>query len=319
VQFTTDLSAIIDKEKDFLLIGGGSNMLLLNPLEKLVIHVNTKGKEIIKRHKNEVWIQVQAGENWHDFVLWCLDNNFGGVENLALIPGKVGASPIQNIGAYGVEVKDVIEEVHYIDIATNKKMSLLNIDCLFGYRDSIFKKELKGEIVITSVIFKLTTTNHKIKIAYGAIQAKLEERKITKPNIKDVADAVISIREEKLPDPKNIGNSGSFFKNPIISIHRFKDLQKKFPTIPSYPVYELNPNSELRVQNLKLAAGWLVDQCGYKGKRIGDAGVHENQALVLVNYGNATGKAILSLAYLIQKGVEEKFGVSLEMEVNVVS
>jgi len=304
------------------LIGGGSNMLLLNDIEKLVIHIDTKGKEIIKQDKQQVWVQVQAGENWHEFVLWCLENGFGGVENLALIPGNVGTSPIQNIGAYGVEVKDVIEKVHYIDIATNKKQILLNKECQFGYRESIFKKELKGKTVVTSVVFKLSTTNHKKNVAYGAIQTKLTEKEINNPTIKEIANAVICIREEKLPDPKKIGNSGSFFKNPIISINKFKDLHERFPTIPNYPVYELQPNSKSRMQNselVKLAAGWLVDQCGYKGKRIGDAGVHEKQALVLVNYGNATGKGILSLAHFIQNSVKEKFGVTLEMEVNLVT
>ncbi len=303
------------------MLGGGSNILLTKDVEKLVIHVNTKGKEIIKENKQHVWVQVQAGENWHEFVLWCLEKSFGGVENLALIPGNVGTSPIQNIGAYGVEVKDVLEQVHFIDIATNKRKTLLNKDCLFEYRDSIFKKELKGKIIITSVVFKLTTGKHKIKIEYGAIQSKLKEYNIGKPSIKEVASAVISIREEKLPDPEKIGNSGSFFKNPIISSEKFKDLQERFPAIPNYPVYEINPDSKPKIQNpklVKLAAGWLVDQCGYKGKRIGDAGVHKNQALVLVNYGTATGKDILALAKEIQQTVQKKFDVSLEMEVNII-
>lgn len=303
------------------MLGGGSNMLLLNDLKKLVIHIDSNGKDIIKKDQKHVWVQVQAGENWHEFVLWCIENDFGGVENLALIPGNVGSSPIQNIGAYGVEVKDILEQVHYVTTATNEKETLLNKACQFGYRDSIFKKELKEKIVITSVVFKLTTSNHKINIDYGAIKLKLEEQKIKKPSIKDVANAVISIREEKLPDPKKMGNSGSFFKNPIISIKKLKDLQEKFPTIPNYPVYEIKPNSKSLVLNselVKLAAGWLVDQCGFKGKRIGDAGVHEKQALVLVNYGNATGKAILSLAHFIQNSVKEKFGVTLKMEVNLI-
>ena len=286
-------------------------MLLTTSIEKLVIRINSKGKEIIHKDKNHVWVQIQAGENWHEFVLWCIENDFGGVENLALIPGNVGTSPIQNIGAYGVEVKDVIEKVHFIDIATKNIQMLSNENCLFGYRESIFKKELKGKTVVTSVIFKLTTSNHKIRIDYGAIQSKLAENEIDKPTIKDVANAVISIREEKLPDPKKIGNSGSFFKNPVIPNEEFSKLKLKYPTIPNYPV-KSNPDL------VKLAAGWLVDQCGYKGKRIGDAGVHKNQALVLVNYGKATGIAILSLAQFIQNSVKEKFGVTLEMEVNVI-
>ena len=311
IKSTKELKQVISAEKDFLLLGGGSNMLLLNDIEKLVIHIDTKGKEILKQDKQHVWVQVQAGENWHEFVLWCLENDFGGVENLALIPGNVGTAPIQNIGAYGVEVKDIIEEVHYIDLATNKKQILLNKDCLFGYRESIFKKALRGKIVITAVIFKLTTANHQVTVEYGAIQLKLAENEIDKPTIKDIANAVISIREEKLPNPKKMGNSGSFFKNPVISKEEFLKLKLEYPTIPNYPV---KSNPKLR----KIAAGWLVDQCGFKGKRIGDAGVHEKQALVLVNYGNATGKAILSLAQFIQKSVKEKFGVTLEMEVNII-
>jgi len=293
------------------LIGGGSNILLTTSIEKLVVHVNSKGKEIIRKDKNHIWVQIQAGENWHEFVLWCIENDFGGVENLALIPGNVGTSPIQNIGAYGVEVKDVIEEVHYINIASNKKQKLLNKDCLFGYRESVFKKELKGKTVVTSVIFKLTTSDHKTRIDYGAIQSILTEKEIFKPTIKEIANAVIDIRETKLPDPKKIGNSGSFFKNPVIPREEFSKLKLKYPTIPNYPV---KSNPEL----VKLAAGWLVDQCGFKGKRIGEAGVHENQALVLVNFGNASGSEIFSLAEKIQKSVKEKFGVNLEIEVNVI-
>jgi len=296
-------------------------MLLLNNIDRLVLHINTKGKKILKQDKQHVWVQVQAGENWHEFVLWCIENSFGGVENLALIPGNVGTSPIQNIGAYGVEVKDVIEEIHYIDIATKDEKILSNKDCLFAYRDSIFKKDLKGKIIITSVIFKLTISNHKTNIEYGAIQSKLAEKKINKPTIKEIAKTVISIREEKLPDPKEIGNSGSFFKNPIISKKKFIELQEKFPSIPNYPVYKTELNSELLTVNpnlVKLAAGWLVDQCGYKGKRIGDAGVHKNQALVLVNYDKATGQEIYSLAQEIQKSVQVKFGVDIEMEVNLI-
>ncbi len=307
-----DLKEIISDEKDFFLIGGGSNMLLLNDIDRIVIHINTKGKKIIKQDENHVWVQVAAGENWHEFVLWCLENDFGGVENLALIPGNVGTAPIQNIGAYGVEVKDVIVEVYTIEIATRKETIFSNSECKFGYRDSIFKNLQKGKYIITGVSFKLTTNNHTIHDNYGAIQSKLTDRHIDVPCIANVADAVISIRTEKLPDPKEIGNSGSFFKNPIVSEKHFNKLIQEYLNIPNYPV----PND---TYSKKLAAGWLIDQCGFKGKRYGDAGVHKNQALVLVNYGNATGREILNLAYKIQNKVQERFGVALEMEVNIIS
>ncbi len=297
-------------------------MLLLNDIDRLVIHINTKGKKIIKQDENHVWVKVAAGENWHEFVLWCLENNYGGVENLALIPGNVGTSPIQNIGAYGVEVKDVIEKVYAIEIATRKETSFSNTKCKFAYRDSIFKNVQKGKYIITDVSFKLTRKNHDIHDAYGAIQAKLSEKRNKKLCIASIADAVISIRTEKLPDPKEIGNSGSFFKNPIVSKKLFKKIQKEYPNIPNYPTYQKQYNSEFLILNselVKLAAGWLIDQCGFKGKRYGDAGVHKNQALVLVNYGNATGQDIFKLAQKIQNKVKERFGVALEMEVNIIS
>ncbi len=291
-------------------MGGGSNLLLVNDIDRLVVLLNFKGKEILKQDDKFVWLYVAGGENWHEFVLWCLENNYGGIENLALIPGNVGTAPIQNIGAYGVEVKEVIEEVHAIEIETGKEVLFSNADCKFAYRDSIFKKTQKGKYILTGVTFKLTNTIHNINDSYGAIQTILLEKNIGNPTIKDIADAIIAIRSSKLPDPDKIGNSGSFFKNPIIAKKRFIKLQKKYPTIPNYPA---------ATETVKLAAGWLIDQCGFKGKRIGDAGVHEKQALVLVNYGDATGQQILDLAKLIQNSVLEKFDVALEMEVNIVN
>ncbi len=306
-----ELQAVLEKEQEILLIGGGSNMLLVNDVDKLVVHINTKGKEIVKTDKTHTWVQVAAGENWHEFVLWCIENNLGGVENLALIPGYVGTAPIQNIGAYGVEVKDVIESVQVVEITTDISSKFTANECNFGYRDSIFKNASKGKYVITQVTFKLTHSNHKIYDSYGAIKTIIKEISDSKSTIKQVADAVIAIRKAKLPDPKEIGNSGSFFKNPIISKSDFNKLKEKYPDIPNYPV---NSNTEL----VKLAAGWLIDQCGFKGKRFGDAGVHKNQALVLVNYGNATGKEILAVANKIQETVRERFNVVLEMEVNII-
>jgi len=294
-----------------LLLGGGSNMLLVNDIDKLVVHLNTKGKEIVKKDEAHTWVKVAAGENWHEFVLWCIENNLGGVENLALIPGNVGTAPIQNIGAYGVEVKDVIESVAVLEIKTGKQLTLSNAACNFGYRNSIFKNTAKGKYVITQVSFKLTHSKHTVNDSYGAIKTIIQEISSSESTIKQIADAVIAIRKAKLPNPKEIGNSGSFFKNPIVSREKFLALKKEYPNIPNYPV---SSNTEL----VKLAAGWLIDQCGFKGKRIGDAGVHKNQALVLVNYGNATGQEILDLASLVQKTVFQKFGVTLEMEVNII-
>lgn len=294
---------------EYFVLGGGSNMLLTRDLELPVLHINSKGKKVIETSENDVLVAVQAGENWHDFVLWCIENDFGGVENLSLIPGNVGTSPIQNIGAYGVELKDTFVSCTGIDIETQEEKIFTLQDCNFGYRNSIFKNEAKGKYIITSVVFKLTSKNHTLNISYGAIQQELESNHIINPTIKDVSDAVIAIRERKLPNPKEIGNSGSFFKNPVISKSDFEILQGKHSTIPHYVVSDTE---------IKVPAGWLIEQCGFKGKRFGDAGVHKNQALVLVNYDNATGAEILALAKKIQETVLEKFNIAIEAEVNVI-
>jgi len=307
-----DLKELLSTEKDFFILSGGSNILLTKDIEKLVIHLNLKGKEILSissQDQNDVYIKVQAGENWHEFVLWCIDHNYGGIENLSLIPGNVGTTPIQNIGAYGVEVKDTIYEVEGLEINSKTSKIFTNSDCKFGYRNSVFKNELKGSYIITSVTFKLTKNSHNLNSSYGAIQSELEKNSIKNPTIKDISDVVIAIRQSKLPDPKEIGNSGSFFKNPIISSANFEELQKKYPDAPHYIISK---------NEVKVPAGWLVEQCGFKGKRFGDAGVHKNQALVLVNYGNATGNEILELAQKIQKTVIDKFNVTLEAEVNII-
>ncbi len=294
---------------DYFLIGGGSNMLLTKDItDKLVIHVNITGIEIIKKDDNFIWITAQAGENWHNFVIWCIQRGFGGLENMSLIPGNVGTAPIQNIGAYGKELKDNFVSCTALEIATQKTKTFTKNECQFGYRNSIFKNDLKGQYIITSVTFKLTRNNHDISIAYGAIEAELAKKKITSPNIKQVSNAVITIRKSKLPDPNELGNSGSFFKNPIVSKNTFDKFITKFPEAPSYVVSDTK---------IKIPAGWLIDQAGFKGKRFGDAGVHKNQALVLVNYGNATGQEIWDLAMLIQNTVYEKFGIMISPEVNV--
>ncbi|MEW7292516.1 UDP-N-acetylmuramate dehydrogenase [Aquimarina sp. 2304DJ70-9] len=301
------LSSNIDKE--LFILSGGSNMLLTKDLDTLVVHIAIKGITILKETDTFVQVAVNAGENWHDFVQYCIKNNFGGIENLSLIPGYAGSAPIQNIGAYGVELKDTMESCEAIDIATAKKHVFSNKDCKFGYRNSIFKNEVKGKYIITKVTFKLSKNNHVLNTSYGAIENALVDKGITNPTIKDVSEAVIQIRKSKLPDPAEIGNSGSFFKNPVISAAHFLELQKTYPDIPSY---------KLDDQNIKVPAGWLIEQGGFKGKRWGDAGVHKKQALVLVNYNNATGEEILTIARKIQKEINEKFAIKLETEVNII-
>lgn len=302
-----ELKEIIASEKNIFLLGGGSNILLTGDVEKLVIHLNTKGVIVNDIAADEVLVTAEAGENWHEFVLWCVSQNYGGLENLALIPGNVGTSPIQNIGAYGVEIKDVFQQLEAIEISTGKTKIFTNQDCNFGYRNSIFKNELKGKYIITNVTFKLTKKNHNINTSYNALSALLKHKE--NPSIKEIADAVIAIRQSKLPDPKEIGNSGSFFKNPVITSDLFKELTKKYPEIPHYIISE---------NQIKIPAGWLIEQCGFKGKRFGDAGVHEKQALVLVNYNNASGKEIYALAQRIQQKVVKIFKIALEIEVNVI-
>jgi len=296
------------RNSEVFILGGGSNMLLTKDIEKPVIQINIKGIKILSQNENYVFVEAMAGENWHDFVVWTLENNFGGIENLSLIPGNVGAAPIQNIGAYGVEIKDVFYSCKAVSIKTLETKTFTKEECDFGYRESIFKKQKKEKYSIVSVQLKLTRTNHKISTSYGAIQSELQKKNIINPTILDVSQAVITIRKNKLPDPKEFGNCGSFFKNPIISKYFFEKIQKKYPEIPSYPVSE---------QEIKISAGWLIEQIGLKGKRFGDAGVHQKQALVLVNYGNATGTEIYNLARNIQESVLKKFGIKIETEVNV--
>ncbi|WP_338732935.1 UDP-N-acetylmuramate dehydrogenase [Mangrovimonas cancribranchiae] len=296
------------KEKLFIL-GGGSNMLLTKDIDALVLHINIKGIEVISENDTHVTIQAHAGENWHEFVLWCLKNNFGGIENLSLIPGNVGTAPIQNIGAYGVELKDVFVSCNAIEIATQNIVTFSKSDCNFGYRESVFKQNAKGKYIITSVCFSLTKSKHNLHTGYGAITAQLEKMDVKKPTISHVSKAVIAIRESKLPNPKEIGNSGSFFKNPIITKPHFNILQNNFPNVPFYKISK---------NEIKIPAGWLIEQSGFKGKTFGNYGVHKKQALVLVNYNNANGKDILHLARLIQKTVKRIFNIDIETEVNII-
>ncbi|WP_206482300.1 UDP-N-acetylmuramate dehydrogenase [Nonlabens ponticola] len=300
------------KGEQVFLLGGGSNMLLIDDISRPVLHVLTKGIETQAAQNGEIHITAQAGENWHEFVLYCIKNNYAGIENLSLIPGNIGTSPIQNIGAYGVELKDVFNSCTVIDLQTLEEKSLSLEECNFGYRDSVFKKEAAGKYIITSVTFKLQdlsiNPDYKLKTSYGAIQEELD-RLGGEPDIALVSQAVINIRTSKLPDPKIIGNSGSFFKNPIIKRDRYDELVRLHPHMPSYNVDD---------DHVKVPAGWLIDQCGFKGYRKGDAGVHDKQALVLVNHGKATGKEIISLSREIQEKVNSRFGISIDTEVNLI-
>ena len=305
------LNTILKKQhsKPLFILGGGSNMLLTKDIEALVLHINLKGIEVVSTSENTVIVKAMAGENWHNFVLWCLQHNYGGIENLSLIPGNIGTAPIQNIGAYGVELKDVFVSCEAINIKDQSVKTFLKSDCNFGYRESIFKQGIKGEYIITSVNLELTTLNHQLHTDYGVIRNELDTQSITQPTIQDISNAVIAIRQSKLPDPKEIGNSGSFFKNPIITAEEFTELEQNFPEAPSYKISETA---------IKIPAGWLIEKAGFKGKRFKDYGVHDKQALVLVNYGNATGKEIFELAQLIQKTVKRLFNISIETEVNII-
>ena len=302
---------ILDSEEyqnnKHLILSGGSNLLFTTDFDGLILKNNIKGIEVVFEDNNHTYLKVGAGENWHDFVLWTIKQGLSGLENMSLIPGNVGTAPIQNIGAYGVEVKDVITKVRGINLEEKKLFTLSNVDCDFRYRDSIFKNKLKDKIIITEVIFKLSRkAQHNTE--YGAILEELQNLGL-EISTTNISKAVISIRERKLPNPKELGNSGSFFKNPIINNTQFSELQKKFSGIVGYK------NSETET---KIAAGWLIEQCGWKGYRKGDAGVHKNQALVLVNYGNAKGEEIISLAKEIQQSIKDKFGIDIHPEVNII-
>lgn len=290
-----------------MFLGGGSNVLLTKDFQGLIIHNCLKGIEVVNRDENFVFVKAASGEGWHDFVLYCIDNGFGGVENMSLIPGSVGAGPMQNIGAYGVEMKDVFYELEALNLSTLQIEKFTNADCKFGYRESVFKNEKKNQFFIASVTFRLNL-HPTVNTTYGAIQQQLQTMNVENPTIKNVSDAVIAIRSSKLPNPALLGNSGSFFKNPEVSSNEYERLKNEFPNVVAYPT-----NS-----GYKLAAGWLIEQCGWKGKVVGNCGSHKDQALVLVNYGNATGDEIYQLALSIQQSVLDKFNVRIVPEVNII-
>ena len=293
-----------------LVIGGGSNILLCHNVDGLVIKVDIQGIDVIREDESHVYLRVGAGVNWHELVLFCVEQGYAGMENLSLIPGTVGAAPMQNIGAYGVELEQVFDSLTAVNMHTGEKRTFNHRECAFGYRESIFKRELKNQFIITSVTFRLNK-QPVFHTRYGAIQETLTDMGVSENalSINAISEAVIHIRRSKLPDPTQIGNAGSFFKNPEISKTQFDALQNQYPALPGYPIGD---------DVVKVPAGWLIEQAGWKGYRAGDAGVHTKQALVLVNYGNATGNEILTLAKQVQESVQEKFGVTISPEVNIV-
>jgi UDP-N-acetylmuramate dehydrogenase len=312
VNSVSQLHNLIQEKKlseiSFLILGGGSNVLFTKDYAGLVLKNNLKGIKVTKEDENHIWVKAAGGEIWHDLVIHCVNKNWGGIENLSLIPGTVGAAPMQNIGAYGVEIKDTFEELEALNIQTGELEKFNNEQCNFGYRESIFKHEAKGKYFITSVTFKLSK-KPVLNTSYGDIEILLKEWDIVKPTIADVSKAVIAIRQSKLPDPALLGNAGSFFKNPVIEFSVFEKLQKNYPTLKSFSAAD---------GKVKIPAAWLIEQAGWKGKRFGNIGVHEKQALVLVNYGGGTGKELIDLAYKIIDSVKAKFGVVLTPEVNII-
>jgi len=301
------LKSNIYKTNKKLILGGGSNILFTQDFTGLTIYNQLLGVEIIEETRNFSIVAASGGENWHQLVKYSIAQNLGGLENLSLIPGSVGAAPIQNIGAYGVELKEVVECVLAVDLTTGEERKFTNDDCHFGYRDSVFKNELKDKYFITNVHFRLSK-KHKLNITYGAIKTLLEEKGIGQPTIKDVSDIVIEIRQSKLPDPVKTGNAGSFFKNPIIDKIDYEGLKLTFTDMPAY----------INEEEVKIPAAWLIEQCGWKGKRFDQVGVHNKQPLVLINYGNGTGEEILALAMKIKASVANKFGIDLEPEPRIL-
>lgn len=307
---TNDLSSLFKEYLGvpFLIIGGGSNLLLTQDFDGIVLKNEISGKTIVEETSDSVLVKVGGGENWHEFVLWAVEKGYGGIENMSLIPGSVGASPMQNIGAYGVEIKNVFDHLFAYHIETGETHRFSLEECHFGYRESVFKRALKNQYIITEVCFRLEK-NRKVNTTYGAIEQELQKMGISSPSIKDVSNAVVAIRQSKLPNPIELGNAGSFFKNPVVEESLANTILEKYPEAPVYPAEN---------GKKKLAAGWLIEQAGWKGKTVGTCGVHKLQALVLVNYGGSTGQQIYDLSTAIISDIQVKFGVTLEREVNIL-
>jgi UDP-N-acetylmuramate dehydrogenase len=314
IQSMSDLNLLLNepiyKNNKRLILGGGSNCVFVNDFDGLIIKVETRGVEVLRESDTEILVKVASGEVWHDFVLYCLSKNWGGVENLSLIPGTVGAAPIQNIGAYGIEVKELIECVDGVSLEDGVERTFTNEECKFSYRESIFKHALSKIFFISSITLRLTTKNHRINTSYGGLKEHLIKQNIATPTIHDVSNSVIAIRRSKLPDPAVLGNAGSFFKNPVITSEQLNKLQSQYPEIPSY-----HTDNQL----FKVPAGWLIERAGWKGKRFDHVGVHEQQALVIVNHQDARGEEIFSLSQQIIDDVNEKFNVQLIREVNIIT
>lgn len=311
VQSEDELIKFLSSSHNFssvFVLGGGSNVLFINDYKGLVLHVAIKGKEIIDEDEKYIFLKTGAGENWHETVRYCVERGWGGIENLSLIPGTVGAAPIQNIGAYGVDLEEVFESLTAVNLKTGEQQAFNKKECKFGYRDSVFKQALKGNYIVTNVTLKLSK-KPQINTSYGAIKDKLNARNITDPSIEDISDIVMEIRNSKLPNPTKLANAGSFFKNPIIKNEVYEKLKAAYPSIPGYPVDD---------ENIKVPAGWLIEQTGWKGKVVGQVGTFRQQALVIVNHGDATGQEILELAKNIQQSVHDTFGIKLVPEVNIV-
>lgn len=290
------------------ILGGGSNMLFVGDYKGLVLHIDIKGREVIDENDDHIWLKIGAGENWHQTVRHCVEKGWGGIENLSLIPGTVGAAPIQNIGAYGVELSEVFEWLDGLDIEGRASRRYEKEFCEFGYRDSIFKGELKGIVIVTHVVLKLDK-DPSVNTSYGSIQDELEKQNIEDPTIRDISDIVINIRNRKLPDPDALGNAGSFFKNPIVKDEVYDGIKETYPEAPGYAMEN---------GKTKVPAGWLIEEAGWKGKEVGNVGTYEQQALVIVNHGGATGEEIIELSKKIQQSVTDKFGIALEPEVNII-
>ena len=296
------------KDLQLLILGGGSNILFTKDFDGLIILNNIKGKEIIDQTQESIFLKIGAGENWHELVMYTVDNGWGGIENLSLIPGNTGTAPMQNIGAYGVEIKETFVELEALEISSGKIVKFNNSDCEFGYRESVFKNKMKNQYIILNITLELKK-NPVLNINYGDVKAILESQNINNPSIKEVSNTIISIRQSKLPDPKIIGNSGSFFKNPIVSLNQLEFIKKKYPNVVNYKINE---------NEFKIAAGWMIERAGWKGKKFNNYGVHEKQALVLVNYGLANGMEIFNLSEEIILDIKDKFGITLEREVNII-
>ena len=313
IDSSSNLFKVLDElnGEPFLVLGGGSNLLLDKPsVDHPVLLINNKGIQLVEQTDDSVIVCAQAGENWHEFVCWTIDQGYGGLENLSLIPGNVGAAPVQNIGAYGVELKNTLLQVEVMNVSSGEVKALQNVDCAFGYRDSIFKQDQRGQWIILAAYFRLTRKHHQLQLDYGPIRQQLQQSRINDPTIRDVSNAVIAIRKERLPDPVDLPNAGSFFKNPLVMRGQYESLKSRFPDMPGF---------QQEAEAVKIPAAWMIEYCQWKGMRKGDVGVHEHHALVLVNYGNATGEAIIEMATEIQNSVWQTFGIALEFEVNLAT